>query len=298
MIRLFFGENTYLIEQALARSIADSEIVAEKRDGSELKLADLPDIFAGQTLFGDRRLVVIRGVSENKPIWAALETWLEKLPDETAVVFVESKPDKRTKTYKLIQKLGEIQEFSLPKNTHEAERFVRDEAVASGANLTQDAARKLVSRVGFNPWELVQAVEKLRLLDRSDEAAINQVVEASLDENVFALFEAALKGDGRALHAAIQNSQRQEDPYRLFGLLSSQAYQLAAALAVEQGSKETFAVHPFVLQKLRPYAKRRGRSGVRQVVALVAIADVMLKTTSNDPWTVLEGTLQKIARTA
>lgn len=83
MIRLFFGENTYLIEQALARLIADSAVVAEKRDGSELKLADLPDIFAGQTLFGDRRLVVIRGGSENKPIWTALETWLEKLPDET-----------------------------------------------------------------------------------------------------------------------------------------------------------------------------------------------------------------------
>lgn len=293
MIYLLLGDNTYARDAAAAALVGQR--TPEKFDGEVLGLRDLPDLFLGQSLFVDERLLVIKAISGNMAVWNELETYLKRMPETTTVIFIETKPDKRTKTYRLLQKLGEVREFSLPKSVREAEQFVLEESNKRKIALPKPVIRQLVARTGLEPWELVQALEKLHLLGSYDEAAIQEVIEASPTESVFLLFEAALRGDSQTLHRAIQ-SNKHEDPYRLFGLLSAQAYQLAAALAAEERRDQTFGVSPFVLQKLRPYARRCGKDGVGRIVATLAKADLTLKTTSNDPWMVIETALQKIAR--
>ena len=100
MITLLIGENSFEIQRALDDIIADFDGNVEKIEGSELQVSQLPDIFMGGSLFADKRLVVIRNLSENKSVWPVLGDWTDKISDDIHVVLVDAKPDKRTSTYK------------------------------------------------------------------------------------------------------------------------------------------------------------------------------------------------------
>ena len=50
---------------------------------------------------------------------------------------------------------------------------------------------------------------------------IDNVIEQSPTESVFALFETALNGDTKRIAEIIADLRRTEDPYRVFGLVNS-----------------------------------------------------------------------------
>lgn len=111
MITLLTGENGFEIERALKRIVTDFEGTPEKIDGSELELRQVPDLLMGVSLFADKRLLIIKNLSENKAVWADFGDWLERVSDDIHLVLVEPKPDKRTRTYKDLQKAAEVKEF-------------------------------------------------------------------------------------------------------------------------------------------------------------------------------------------
>jgi DNA polymerase-3 subunit delta len=156
-----------------------------------------------------------------------------------------------------------------------------------------------VQRVGPDQWLLYQALQKLSVLDRVTPEVITEVIEANPVENVFDLFESALRGNARKVSHMIQTLELTEDPYRLFGLLSGQAFQLAAlAVAGDKPSAEVakdLGVHPYGLGKLTTYARSLGRSGAKKVIAAFAEADAGMKTSATEPWLLIERALIKVA---
>ena len=92
--------------------------------------------------------------------------------------------------------------------------------------------------------------------------------------------------------------EQTEDPFRMFGLLSGQAYQLAVLTTTDESSTDiakALGVHPYALSKLLPYAKKLGRSGSRRVVELFSKADDDMKVSAGDPWFLIERALLGIA---
>ena len=83
-----------------------------------------------------------------------------------------------------------------------------------------------------------------------------------------------------------------------FGLLSGQVFQLAA-LAVSDQQVDVVARdiggHPYALGKLAPHAKNMGRRGARKVTKIFAETDVRMKSTSTDPWILVEQALVKVS---
>jgi len=300
MIILLTGENSFEINRALGQLIADFDGVPEKVDGAELELRQLPDLVMGATLFAENRLVIIKNVSENKTIWNALPDWLPRVDQDVQLVLVDEKPDKRTKTYKDLQKIAKIHEFKLwgDRDTAAVEKWVSDEAGRSGLQLDKKSARLLVGRVGADQWLLHQALQKLAVLDSVTPEVIEDIIEANPAENVFNLFEAALKGDTKRVAQMIETLQLSEDAYRLFGLLSMQAFQLLTLGVSDKQSADIakdLGAHPFALSKLSPYAKRLGKDGAKKVFAAFVEADAAMKTSASDPWLLIERALVKAA---
>jgi DNA polymerase III delta subunit len=84
----------------------------------------------------------------------------------------------------------------------------------------------------------------------------------------------------------------------VFGLLCSQAFQLAALAAADKPGSEVardIGAHPFALQKLAPHVKRLGRGGTRRVIESFAQADDRLKSGPADPWVLIDQALARIA---
>ena len=105
MIRIFYGENRIAIKAAAEKVLgADYEVI----EGVDLTLNDLPSVFFGTSLFGDKRKILIKDLGENKEAFSKLP---EQLGTPHEVVLFETKLDKRTTTYKDIKDKVEIKEF-------------------------------------------------------------------------------------------------------------------------------------------------------------------------------------------
>ena len=300
MIILLVGENSFEIERELQRMSADFDGRAETFDGSELQLKQIPDLLMGSSLFAEKRLVIIKSLSDNKSVWTDFSMWLPRVSDDIQLVLVEPKPDKRTKSYKDLQKVADVREFKpwVERDVRVAEDWADKEATAMGIKLSRPLIRQLVERTGIDQWRVFHALEKLAVLDNVSAKTIEQIVDPNPTENVFQLFETALRGDSVSVHAMIRTLELTEEPYKLFALLSGQAFQLMVLSVSDKTSGEVakdIGAHPFVLSKLAPYTKRLGRAGAKQVIKAFHEADEAMKTSAIDPWVALERALLKVA---
>ncbi len=300
MITVLTGENSFELTRALDSVVGAFTGTAEKFDGSDLELAQLPDLLLGGTLFATERLVIIKNLAENKQLWDVLPDWLERMSDDVHVVLVEPKPDKRTKTYKDLKKFADVREFALWSDRDEllAEKWVVEEAKQQGLSLDKKLAQQLVTRVGLDQWQLFHAIEKLAVLGDVTPEIIEQTIEPNPTENVFNLLDAALRGDAHRVSDMIRTLQISQDPYMTFGLLAGQAFQLAVLAVADKPSGEVakdIGAHPYALGKLSPHAKKLGRTGTKKIVQIFARADTAMKSTAIDPWLLIEQSLIKTA---
>lgn len=300
MITVFTGENSFEISRALDALVAGFSGTAERFDGQALTENQLPDLLAGATLFASERLVIIKSLSENKTLWTVFGEWLPRVSSDIHLVLVEPKPDKRTRTYKDLQKVAVVKEHKAwtDRDTVLAEAWVAREAQAQNIELDKKCARLLVARIGNDQWQLYHALQKLAVVDTITPEMIEEVIEATPSENVFNLFEAALKGDARQVSHMVRTLELTEDPFMLFGLLSGQAFQLAALSASDQPGQDVakdIGAHPFALQKLTPHARRLGSAGVAKIIHVFAETDAALKTSAGEPWLLIERALVKVA---
>ncbi len=299
MISLLIGENSFEIQRALDDIISDFDGNVEKIEGSELQVSQLPDIFMGVSLFADKRLIVIRNLSENKSVWPVLGDWTDKISDDIHLVLIEPKPDKRTSTYKTLQKIAEVHEFVQwsDRDVGVAEKWVAAESEKRGLQLNKKLIQTLVNWVGIDQWQLFYALEKLSLTEEITEESIKNIVEPNPVENVFNLFETALRGDTKNLMEVLKTLKQSEDVYRLTALLSSQAFQLLAVASAgkDDNVAKDFAVHPYVVSKLSPIANRIGKSGASKIVLIFTELDDDMKLSRAEPWLLVERSLIKVA---
>jgi DNA polymerase-3 subunit delta len=300
MITILTGDNDFEVQRAVDSMTAQFNGQPERIDGEVLELGNLPDLLMGATLFTSSRFVIIKNLSLNKVVWPVFGDWIDRVAEEIQVILIEPKLDKRTKTYKQLQKVANIREYSVwtDRDTRIAGEWVIEEAKRLGFMLDTRSAQALISRVGLDQWLLLQALEKLAFVDDVNEETVMELIDANPAENVFNLFDTALKGDVEAVQEMIQTLKLGEDPYRVMGLLASQAFQLAALAVTDQPTNvvaKDMGAHPFALGKLTSHAKKRGREGVKRIVDALAEADMEMKSSAIDPWPLLERALIKIA---
>ena len=298
MISWFIGENTFGVQQAVQAVATDFGGVAERIDGTTLELKNIPDLLMGGTLFAEKRLVIIKDLSQNSAVWEKLPEWIDRISDDIDVILIDTKPDKRTTGYKEVKKRVVLKEFPAwgDRDQMVAEAWVVQRAATIGLQLDKKLAHHIVGRVGLDQWALAQELEKIALLEHVTPATIDTIIERSPSENVFQLFELALEGKGAAIHDMIRNLELVEDPYKLFALLSSQAFQLAAVASATNDDNPTkdFAIHPFVASKLARHGNRLGARGAMRILGLFAQADADMKRSRGEPWLLIEKTLLSV----
>lgn len=300
MITWLVGENSFEIREAVQTLAATFDGPLERVDGAELKLADLPDLLMGVSLFSTERLVVISDLSTNAAVWEKLPDWLPRINDDIHVVFIDSKPDKRTTSYKALKAAANLTEFPAwsDRDIQKAEQWVSARAAALGMSLDKKSAQHLVNRVGLDQWQLAHALDTLSLLDAVTPEVIDAVVPPNLRENIFQLFETALEGKPRQVADMLTTLSMQEDPYALFALLTSQALTLAAVTFADThvDPVKDFAIHPFVASKLARQGKRLGKAKVGRILEAFAKTDADMKRSKAEPWLLIERVLLETAQ--
>lgn len=301
MITVLVGEDSFAVKERLDAFKADFIGEAELIDGSEIEVKQLPDLLMGGSLFSEKRLVIIRDLSKNSSVWSSFSDWIDRVSDDIHLVLVEDKIDKRTQAYKDLKKKTSLHEFSpwSDRDYRDAEGWAASFAKSFGISIDSSALKHLVQRVGLDKWRISQAVEMLSVLEKPiDQKIIDETIVASVSENVFSLFESALSGDVIRVQEMMKSLELQEDAYGIFGIIVSQATQLLAISRAggDDSPEKDLSIHPYVASKLRQSAKRLGSRQVENIAQIVADTDESLKTSSVDPWLLVERALMLIAQ--
>ena len=299
MISFIYGENNYQARQIINRIIQDfaDKNAIERYTGDMLVSNQLPDILQGASLFSSHKLVIISGLSDNKTVWADLAEYLDSLPDELELVIFEESPDKRTKTYKLLQKIARVHECqNLSQN--EAAKWLGDEAKKRSISLKSSDIQLILSRVGLDQWQLHFALEKLAGFETVDENTIKDIIDTTPQGSAFALIDAALARQPEQIQEVVKILRVSEDAYFFFGLLASQIFQLIALASSKKAPTEVakdLGVHPYPLQKMQAQARRLSKQDLTVISSIMADCDNQLKRSGAEPWLILEQALLKLA---
>lgn len=108
-MKIYFGDDREKISREIKRELGDDYEVIE---GSEVKFADLYNIFSGASLFSSERKILVKDFCEGEVELVRLKDFLDSA---NKVIVWESKLDKRSVGYKELKKAGvEMCEFKRP----------------------------------------------------------------------------------------------------------------------------------------------------------------------------------------
>jgi len=157
------------------------------------------------SLFAERKILEVR-IRNGKPGDAggkALTQYCQKLPEDTLLIIVMPKLDRRVESSKWHKAVSSVADVITvwPVNTQQLPRWIDQRLKTAGLSADRDAIDILCAKVEGNLLAAVQEIEKLKLL--SDSKRINAttmatVVMDSARYNVFDLVDKALSGDSRA----------------------------------------------------------------------------------------------------
>ncbi|MCA9336226.1 MAG: hypothetical protein KDA17_06765 [Candidatus Saccharibacteria bacterium] len=295
MIYCIEGTNALRIREEIAKIHARAGGELERIDGASLTENQLPDLLGGATLFTDKRCIVVRGLSENAAVWERLGEWVGRMHDDTTLILVEDKLDKRTKTYKDLIKRAEVTtaDYWTERDLGRAEQWLVGLAKSHSLKLDTAQVRDMVQRAllpaekpgqsYIDQMQLLQAVRALSVLDTVTEDAISAVLPPAAGESVFRLLEYAARRSHEEVRKLLSDLERTDEPHMVFAMLAKQWTQLVAvALAGERAGE--LGIHPFVLGKLQTQARLISRADIREITQLAASLDARLKRSEVSAW--------------
>ncbi len=300
MIHLLYGENYFLKRQRLGQLIDGVE--PEWIDGDQLSVGQLTDLLLAQDLFSEKRTIVIKNLSQNSETWTALAE--AKIGDHITLILFEDKPDKRTKTYKALQKTAKVEQFE-PFSDRQKPQLIKwllDTAKSLGLKLSSAQAGSLIDRLGYDQARLSSVLQQLSLADEINDQLLEDIVPLPKSENVFDLFSAALDGHVKRVHEIIsylESTSGDDSAYQTMGLLVSQLYNLNALKLADGDASAVasdFSVNPYVLRKLSTYARKLSVGELAAINQALTEADLNMKSTTVSPWLLVEVALVSISQ--
>ncbi len=317
---LICGEEGALVDRALGliservlAAAAQPDLALTRLDGRDSTAAEVEAAARTGSLFGGRRLIVLRdaqslGAEEQKRLAVYLA---EPVPTTSLVLVVRgagpktrdprrSKAAKAARAYKkAIEKGGgTVVDCPRPK-PRELPRLAEKLLEQGGLQVDRDGLYALVEAIGEDLGALDQAIEKLALYKggrgRVAAADVVEVVADTRTQSVFDLTDAAAEGRLRQALVGLRRMLRDgESPLALLGHLARHFRNLARVQSLAQrgeGSdsiRQALGLHPFVVKKSLKQARRFSPPGLARRLQQLGLADRRLKSSGLADALVLE----------
>jgi len=328
-VYIFYGEETYLREQAVARFKEhlvhdESGMNYDLMDGEAVTPADIVARAETHPFFADKRLVVVRNPVFFKPAGKSgknaaeadeevknsekempLLNYLKNPLISTCLIFTTGEPvDKRKKLFQLIKKNGQAIDFTLL-SRGELTRWLAQKAGAAGKRFTPEAADAFLESAGPSLQKLMLELDKLFNYTAGCEVItpvdVHQVCLPGVEENIFAIVDAlGNKRCGEALAGIREMLAAKEPPLRLLSMITRQfRLLLQVQELMERGypAREISArlkMHPYVYKKIA--AQCQNFDCVRLAGALESLLelDSAVKTGRQEFYPAIEAFLLKL----
>ena len=306
MITILTGPNSYEIIRQTRRITADfvaehGDLALERLDGEEVSYDRMREALESMPFLAAKKLVILRVPSANKDFIENAEKLLAALGDDTDVIIIEPKLDKRTAYYKLLKakpgfrECAELDENGLV-------RWLCDEAKLAQGSLSMVDARFMVSRMGANQQLLANELQKLLAYDASiSHRSIELLVDPLPQSTVFDLLDAAFGGrHAKTLEIYAQQRLAKVEPQQIIAMIAWQLHILAIIKTAGDRDVQTIAreakLNPYVVRKSSQLAAVIPYIELKELVRRALDLDVSLKTRAIDADDAVQHFLLTIAR--
>lgn len=300
MYILIHGEDTYRSRAHLAKMIASFK---EKRDPQGLNVSfldcakatpeDIWEQLGTVPFLAEKRMVVLEELLGRKDD-ELLDALREKLEagayvDTTAIVFFETTNEfKKNKLFDFLKKQPYSAAFPLMKE-FEREAWIKNAVRTHNGSITTGAARIIAAAVE-ETWQLEQVVAQACALAGTEEIQRQHVepfVEPPPDDNIFNFTDALAAGNTRRA-LELLHDQRRTDANEFY-LLTMITRQFRILMQIHDHANnpahggdiaQELGVHPYVIQKSLPLAKRYSFAQLKTIYDNLFIIETLLKTTA------------------
>ncbi len=307
-LRLVVGDEELLVSRAVSEVVSSERAADPQCDVRDLQAAEVApgDLFdlLSPSLFGDRRVVVLRGVQEAKAELAeALRRYVADPAPEVTLVAVHAGGARGKAVLEAFRAAGAVV-VECAKLTRADERlaFLRAEASRSGGTITPDAAAALLDSVGTDLRELATACGQL-VADtggRVDAAAVNRYHRGRAEVTGFAVADRAVVGDVPGALEALRwalaigvahvlVADALADGVRSIARVSSAGRANPYALA------STLGMPPWKVKRAQSQARSWTEIGLSTALRVVAELNGGVKGVAADPSYALEAAIRDIA---
>lgn len=314
-IYLFIGEEDFLIDECVDSIIQDlltTDSKAFNLDvmyGSKADAREVLSHAASFPMMSDRRVVVVKEFDKllssdtAKEIFSA---YITRPLDSTCLVLLVENPDFRTKPFTDFKKSGNVFAFN-PLYDNQVPAWVVDRCKRMGKEIDTEACRLMQAYVGNSLRSIQNELEKLftYLKDRKRISVedIADVVGISRGFTVFDLQNAiGNRNLGEALRVVKRMVEIGEPPQLVIVMLTryfSILWKIQDMLKRNVSESEIIAstrISPYYIKNYMEAAKKFSNTEVERAFAVLLEADIQLKSTSPDPYHLMEMLVYSLIR--
>jgi DNA polymerase-3 subunit delta len=316
LIYVLYGPDDFSSRQALIeikQGLGDGENLPHNTtelEGARLTAGELRAAAEAFPFFGDRRLVIVRGLlarfdtsrkappaksarsAETKAELAAeLAAIMNGAPPSTVLVLMDGELESKdpAKTNPLVKELkgAEVRAFPLLKGPA-LEKWIRLRTQSGGSQISAEAVTLLAASVGGDLWVMAGEIDKLiayadgRQIEKSD---IERMVPASQEAGIFELVDSVMSGQRtRANQLLTRLLADGQSPIYLLFMITRQLRQLVRykAMQLEGYTPDVMLARMGVLDFIyRKIAGQAGRYSLEQLKAFyrrLLEADIAIKS--------------------
>ena len=280
-VYLLYGEEAYLKKQykeklRLAFVSPDDTMNYAYYEGKAVNVGEIIDLAETLPFFAERRLIVLEDTGFFKNATPELADYLKDMPETTAMVFVESEVDKRSKLYKAVQAKGRAVEM-VRQDEATLVRWIAGNVKRENKRVSETTVRHFLTKVGTDMENIQKELEKLFCYTLEKEeitmADVDAICVTQVTNHIFDMVNAVAEGQQRkALDYYYDLLALKEPPMRILFLLSRQFKQLLEVKLMDrqgcgrQEIAQKAGIAPFVVGKYQSQAKAFSEKKLREIL--------------------------------
>lgn len=293
-VYLLFGEEAFLkksYKNRLKDTITDGDTMNfNYYEGKGMNVDEMISISDTMPFFGEKRLVLIEDSGFFKGSQGAEEMagYMERIPESTCIIFVESEVDKRSRLYKAVKKYGYAAELS-HQDTGHLSRWAAGILSKNGKRITARTMDHFLGKTGDDMENISSELEKLISYtlgrDVVTEEDIDAICITQVTNKIFEMMTAiAARQTRKAIDLYEDLLTLKEPPMRILFLIARQFNQILQVKELMGRGLEKSAIasklklQPFVAGKIMTQAKTFKREQILSYVNLCVDAEEGVKT--------------------
>lgn len=305
MVFFLYGPNTFLSVKKLNeiiekyRSKHKSGFNFIKIEPTEDGIERLQESAATISMFKEKKLIIIENLfSASKSLQEKFlnflnekETFTKK--EDSVIVFEKGEADKRTKTFKELEKKSFKKQEFLSLSPEKTKLFIQKEIERLGGKINYDAIEELIIFFGSDLWQIENEIQKL--ISYKDQGTIEkkdvqELGVSNIDLNIFETIEAISKRNkNKALKLIADHLEKGENEIRILSMINYQFRNIIKIKSLIDEEKSFFQIqtmtklHPFVVKKTFPIAKNFSMQELKKIYKNLLETDFSIKTGKIEP---------------